>query len=107
MGVNPLPVQWSRSSEASLDRLLRYIEAENPAAAKQLWRRVVEAVVRTSEYPEGAPSVPDLGRSYREILSVRPFRLVYRNEGNLIRILAVLRQEQDFDPQRFMETVEG
>lgn len=103
MGVKALRVHWSRSAEESFDRLLRYIEAENPTAARQLFQRVREAVSRAAEFPEMAPYVPELGRTFREVLSVRPFRLVYQLEGDVLRIVTVLRQEQDFDPGRFLE----
>ena len=103
MGVKALVIQWAGPAEENLDRLLSYIEVENPQAARKLWARVMEAVETASVYPELATTIPDLGRAYREILSVRPFRVVYRAEGGLLRVIAVMRQEQDFDPQRFLE----
>ena len=33
----------------------------------------------------------------------RPFRVIYRTEGKALRVIAVLSQEQDFDPQRFLD----
>jgi plasmid stabilization system protein ParE len=60
------------------------------------------ALENASLYPEMAPHVPDLGRTYREILAVRPFRVIYRTEGGVLRVIAVLRHEQDFDPSRFV-----
>jgi len=103
MGAKALIVQWAAPAEAGFDRLLAYIEAENPDAARQLWHRVMVAIEHAAVYPELAPVIPDLGRSYRELLSVRPFRVVYRVEGRRLRILAVLRKEADFDPGRFLE----
>ena len=102
MGI-ALRVQWSRLTEESLDRLLRSIETENQDAAKRLWRRVMDAVGRAAEFPELAPCVPELGRTYREILAVRPFRVVYQVEGDMLRVVTVLRHEQDFDPERFLQ----
>jgi|GEM_PF-1882747 plasmid stabilization system protein ParE len=103
MGVKPLAIQWAGPAEDSLDRLLSWIEAENPAAARKLWSRVMAGVEQASRYPELAPHIPDLGRAYREILAVRPFRVIYRVEGGVLRVTAVMRQEQDFDPQRFLK----
>ena len=102
MGVDGLRIHWSRLAEESLDRLLRYIEAENPEAAKRLWRRVIDAIGHAAEFPEMAPCVSELGRTYREILTARPFRVVYQVEGDVLRVVTVLRQEQDFDPERFL-----
>jgi len=98
----PLPIQWAAPAEASLDRILSYIEAENPTAARKLWNRLMEALEQASAFPELAPHIPDLGRTYHELLAVRPFRVVYRAEGTVLRVIAVMRQEQDFDPERFL-----
>jgi plasmid stabilization system protein ParE len=103
MGVTPLAIAWAAPAEASLDRILSYIEAENPAVARKLWGRLMEALEQAAAFPELAPHIPDLSRAYRELLAVRPFRLVYRTEGTVLRVIAVMRQEQDFDPQRFLE----
>ncbi len=62
----------------------------------------MEVIEHASLHPEMAPPIPDLGRSYRELLTVRPFRVVYRVEEGVLRVLAIMRQEQDFDPQRFI-----
>jgi len=89
MGLKALPIQWAGPAEDGLDRILAHIEMEDPAQA--------------ARYPEMAPQLADLGRTYREILTVRPFRVVYRTEGGTLRVIAVLRQEQAFDPGRFLE----
>ncbi len=102
MGVRALPILWSAPAEASLEGILQFIAAENPGAARKLWARAIAAVEQAARFPEMNPALPGLGRMYREILSVRPFRLVYRLEGKSLRVIAVLRQEQDFDPGRFV-----
>jgi plasmid stabilization system protein ParE len=103
VGVKALAIQWADPAEDGLDRLLSYIEAENPSAARKLWARVMAAVAMAALHPELAPHIPALGRSYRELLAVHPFRVIYRVEGRTLRVIAVLRQEQDFDPERFLE----
>ncbi|WP_158412954.1 type II toxin-antitoxin system RelE/ParE family toxin [Holophaga foetida] len=100
--MRALPILWSQGAEDSLHRILTYIEAENPIAARYLWLKVTEAITRAAEFPEMAPHVGELDRSYREILGVRPFRVVYRVEAGALRIVTVLRQEQDYDPARFL-----
>lgn len=102
MVVRPLTIQWAGPAEDGFDRLLSYIEAENPAAARKLWARTMAALEKAAIHPELAPHIPALGRTYRELLSVHPFRVVYRVEGGVLRVLAVMRQEQDFDPERFL-----
>lgn len=101
MGLKPLAIQWAAPAEATFERLLAYIEVENPAAARNLYARTMAAVAAAALHPELGPAIPELGRSYRELLVVRPFRVVYRQEAGVLRVIAVMRQEQDFDPQRF------
>lgn len=95
-------IQWTDPAEDNFERMLCYIEAENPVAARKLWARVMAALEKASTYPELAPLIPALGRTYREILTVHPFRVIYRTEGGLLRVIAVMGQEQDFDPERFL-----
>ena len=102
MGVKPLAILWTVTAEDGLDRLLGHIETENALAARKLWTRVLAALQHAALHPHLAPHIPEPGTSYRQILTVRPFRIIYRVEGELLRIIAVLRQEQDFDPGRFV-----
>ena len=101
--MKPRVVSWASPAELSLDLLLAWIEAENPEAARTLWAKLMEAIEHAARFPELAPHIPELGQTYRELLAVRPFRVIYRLEGKELRILAVLRQERDFDPQRFLD----
>jgi hypothetical protein len=48
--------------------------------------------------------IPELGQTYRELPSVRPFRVIYRVAGKELRAIGVMRMEQDFAPTRFLDT---
>ena len=50
MGVRALPVRWAEPAEAALDRILQYIEAENPEVARRLWRRSMDAVEQAADF---------------------------------------------------------
>ena len=47
-----------------------------------MWENWTDPIGRSSEYA--------------------PFRVVYRVEAGALRIVTVLRQEQDYDPARFL-----
>lgn len=104
MGLKARPIRWAEPAEASLSRLLAFIATENPAAARELLARVSASLAQAARHPEMFRFIPELGHGYREIVSVRPFRLIYQLAGNEVRVIAVLRAEQDFDPARFIET---
>lgn len=103
MGLRPLRIRWADPAERDLDALLSYIAFENPDAARRLFVKVMEAVEQAAAFPEMARFIPELGRTYRELMTVRPFRVVYRIAGEDLRILGVMRMEQDFEPGRFLE----
>ena len=99
-----LVVRWAEPAEESLNILLDYIGVENPEASKRLLSRVREAVGAASAHPSMYRFIPEMGHTYREIVSVRPFRAIYQITEKELRVVAVLRSEQDFDPTRFLET---
>ena len=101
MGLT-LAIVWSAPAAEALERILAYIEYENLDAARRIWALALEALETAARFPEAAPRVPGLARDYRAIVSARPLRIIYRVEGGQLRVIAVLRQEQDFDPVRFL-----
>ena len=103
MGLTPLGIRWADPAERDLDALLSYIAFENPDAARRLFSRVMEAVEHAARFPELARFIPELGQTYQELLSVRPFRIIYRTVGRELRVIAVMRMEQDFEPERFVQ----
>jgi plasmid stabilization system protein ParE len=103
MVVKRLKVAWSEPAERDLDGLLGYIALDNPAAARGLLNRVMAAIEHLAAFPDSGRPIADLGRPYRERVSIRPFRIIYRIEKKELRIVGVMRGEQLFDPERFLE----
>lgn len=103
MGLKPLSIRWADPAERDLDALLSYIAFENPEAARNLYARVMEAIEHAAAFPEMARFIPELGQTYRELLSVRPFRVIYRIAGKELWVIGVMRMEQDFEPNRFVQ----
>ena len=103
MGMKPLGIRWAAPAESDLAALLSFIAFENPDAARQLFTRVMEAIEHAAAFPEMARYIPELGQTYRELLSVRPFRVIYRISGKELWVIGVMRMEQDFAPERFLE----
>lgn len=101
--MKPLAIRWAAPAESDLDALLSFIAFENPDASRQLFTRVMEAIEPAAAFPEMARYIPELGQTYRELVSVRPFRVVYRISGKDLWVIGVMRMEQDFAPERFLE----
>jgi plasmid stabilization system protein ParE len=103
MGLKKHTLHWTRPAEDRLDRILTHIGFEDPETARKLFAKLMAALDQVVRFPGSAPALQDVGPTYRELVSVRPFRVIYRIEGSLIRVITVLRQEQDFDPRRFLD----
>jgi toxin ParE1/3/4 len=79
---------------ANLIDIRRYIEQEQPAAARRMAQRILASVERLAEHPH-------LGRPGREpetrelIVAGTPYIIPYRIYGGRLAILAVLHAAQD------------
>ena len=98
-----LGIRWALPAEQSADAILSYIADENAQAAQLLYSKLMEAIEHASVYPEIARFIPELGTNYRELVSVRPFRVIYRIVEDELWIIAMMRMEQDFAPERFLD----
>ena len=102
MGLKTLTIHWAAPAESDFDSLLSYIAFESPEAARKLFEKVIEAIEHAASFPKMARYIPELGHTYRELVSVRPFRVIYRISGKELWVIGVMRTEQDFAPERFI-----
>lgn len=85
---------WTEPALADLDAIADYIALENPAAAAILVKRVFAHVEQLAAHPASGsrpPELPDL--EYRQI-SESPCRVFYRQEGDTVFIVHVMRGER-------------
>jgi plasmid stabilization system protein ParE len=87
-------VIWTEPALQELDALAEYIALDNPAAARQLVSTVFEKTKRLEDFPQSGRIPPELPNSvYRELLAP-PCRLFYREDGQRVFILYVMREER-------------
>ncbi|URM16324.1 type II toxin-antitoxin system RelE/ParE family toxin [Vibrio splendidus] len=93
-------VIWSEAALSDLNDIAEYIALENLVAAKQLVQNVFDKVERLVDFPESGrlPPEPD-HLNYREVV-VNPCRVFYKQEGDKVYILFVMRAERDL--RRFL-----
>ncbi len=71
-----------------------YTELGAPDVAERLLREVVSAVERLRDFPLSGRVVPEFGiTGLREIVDP-PFRIVYRIDGERVRVVRVWRSER-------------
>jgi len=93
-------IVWTDSALSELDAIADYIALEDPAAASELVRRVVDHVEQLEAHPESGSKPLELGRSrYRQIVEP-PCRVFYRYDGTTVFVLHVMRGEQLLRPGR-------
>jgi toxin ParE1/3/4 len=88
-------VIWTDSALSDLNDVAEYIALENLVAAKLLVQSVFEKVERLEMFPESGRVPPELDHlSYREVV-VSPCRVFYKQQGDKVYILYVMREERD------------
>ena len=87
-------IVWSDPALSDLDAIADYIALENPVAASELVKRIVEHVGQLAEHPESGSRPQELKRSrYRQIVEP-PCRVFYRYDGQKVFVLHVMRSER-------------
>lgn len=88
-------VRWATPARLDLRRHVRYIAIDSPAAARQIAKRVREAVAVLATHPlMGRPGrVVDT----RElVIPHTPFTVAYRVKGQTVEIVGVIHQAQEW-----------
>ncbi len=79
-------VIWTEPAQADVVRIRRYIARFRPRAAQRMAEDLYAAAEGLGEYPErGKPAK----RGRRELLVIRPYRIVYRVADEAVFILRV------------------
>jgi toxin ParE1/3/4 len=87
-------IVWSDPALSDLDAVADYIALENPVAASELVKRIINHVGQLADHPESGNRPQELKRSrYRQIVEP-PCRIFYRFDGHKVFILHVMRSER-------------
>jgi plasmid stabilization system protein ParE len=87
---------WSPRSLADLDAIREHIASDSELYAGLVVGRLVAAPGRLLEFPESGRMVPEFGRPNLRELIVRPYRLVYRLQGDIIEVVTVFHAARMF-----------
>ena len=85
---------WTEPALNDLDAIADYIALDNPAAARELVKRVFRRVEQLRAHPDSGSKPPELrGWRYRQLIEP-PCRIFYRHDDNQVIILYVMRGER-------------
>ena len=91
-------VIWTEPALSDLDAIADYIALENPEAAREWVRNVFRHVEQLARHPKSGPKPPELkGWRYRQLVEP-PCRIFYREDGERVYILYVMRAERLLKP---------
>lgn len=92
-------VVWTEPALSDLDAIADYIALENPQAAQSLVQKVFQHVAQLARHPKSGPKPAELkGWRYRQIVEP-PCRIFYREDGEHVYILYVMRAERLLRPK--------
>ena len=88
-------ITFAASAFADLEAILAwYKDQQIPDVGNRLLKEIISQVERLADFPESGRIVPEFGiANLREIIHA-PFRIVYRLDGNRIKIVRVWRSER-------------
>ncbi|HOO71914.1 MAG TPA: type II toxin-antitoxin system RelE/ParE family toxin [Spirochaetota bacterium] len=85
---------WTETSLADLEEIAEYIALDNIDAAKNLVKKIFNAVTRLEAHPNSGRRPPELKNTrYREVI-VYPCRIFYRLDNDIVYVLYVMRGER-------------
>jgi toxin ParE1/3/4 len=93
-------IVWTEPAPADLDRIADYIALDNSMAARALVARVFAHIEQLADHPESGSKPAELrGLDYRQIVEP-PCRIFYRQDGNSVYVVHVMRGERRFSPKK-------
>ena len=93
-------VIWTDPALDQLEEIAEYIVLDKPDAASNLVKAIFSAVERLELFSESGHEPTELSDSIYRELYVRPCRIFYRNEDDVVLILHVMRVERQL--RRFL-----
>ena len=85
---------WTEPALQDLEQIADYIELDNDSAARRLVQTVFRQAELLESFPEMCPKPHDLPDTDYRHLVVKPLRIFYRIQGDLIYIVYVMRHER-------------
>lgn len=93
-------VIWTDPALDQLEEIAEYIALDKPGAASGLVKKSFSAVERLELFPESGHGPSELSDSIYRELYVRPCRVFYRKEEDVVFVVHVMREERQL--RRFL-----
>lgn len=94
-----MEVRWTEHAFRDLDGIHSYIRTDSPNIAREVAKRLWEAVLVLREFPDSGRVVPERAVPTLRELILPPYRIVYRRRAELIEVLTIFHAARQF-PRR-------
>jgi len=93
-------IVWTRPALTSLLEIARYIQIEDPSAARRLATTIKSRVARLQKFPESGRTVPEFPTGDLREIIVSDYRVIYRylKAASRVEILAVRHGARILEP---------
>lgn len=89
-----MKVRFTPTGDRQFLDVIAYILADRPSAARRFYARALKSLGRLEKFPESGRHIPEFrALPYREII-VRPYRFLYRVQGNTVWVVGVWHSAQ-------------
>ena len=96
---------WTDPALDQLEEIAEYIALDKPDAASNLVSQIFSTVERLEQFPDSGHAPPELPNSIYRELYVRPCRIFYRQDDELVFIIHVMREERQL--RKFLLSTES
>jgi plasmid stabilization system protein ParE len=91
-------IRFTESALADLESIRsRYAEQGIAAVGERLVSTIIASITVLAEHPDLGRTVPEFGQPFLRELIRPPFRIVYRRDPSLVRVVRVWRSERLLD----------
>ena len=100
MARNRFRVEWAEVAVCDLEEIVTFLALDSEQDARRVLRRLEKRAATLESIPVRSRVVPELARfqmrGWRELV-IKPYRLVYRIEGDTVIVLAVFDARRDLE----------
>jgi len=90
----PLKVQFTTRARREMREILGFIAQDNPKAASDLAKQIMEGVENKAQYPKSGRVIPEVPEHPARELVLPPCRIFYLTDKTTLYVLSISRSER-------------
>ncbi|WP_417737358.1 type II toxin-antitoxin system RelE/ParE family toxin [Rosistilla oblonga] len=94
-----MKVRWTERASKDALGIYDYIAAQSETYADSVYARILARPDQLQRFPDSGAIVPEYNRTDVRELFVHSFRLIYRIDGDEVRVLTVIHGSRRLSPE--------